>query len=135
MNPGVEIIDFTRPDGSRKNLFITNIPGVLHEDDVVIELRKIFDPFGLVYGAQVYPTQWKTGHKADNTAGETTSGYYAFVTFYSANAATKAKDELKGVVILGDQECKLFEDKDNVEETENIRTVKYVCLIELKVLD
>jgi hypothetical protein len=22
-----------------------------------------------VYGAQVYPTQWKTGHKADNTAG------------------------------------------------------------------
>jgi hypothetical protein len=36
MNPGVEIIDFTRPDGSRKNLFITNIPGVLHEDDVVV---------------------------------------------------------------------------------------------------
>jgi hypothetical protein len=39
--------------------------------------------------------------------GEITSGYYAFVTFYSANAATKAKDELKGVVILGDQECKV----------------------------
>ena len=36
-----------------------------------------------------------------------TSGYYAFVTFYSANAATRAKDELKGVVMLGEEECKV----------------------------
>ncbi|XP_045182575.2 RAD52 motif-containing protein 1-like [Mercenaria mercenaria] len=174
-HPTVEIIDFTRPDGSRKNLFISSIPAVLHEDDVVVELRRIFDPYGLVYGVQVYPTKWKSKQDSEQVTGETTSGYYAFVTFYSAIAATAAKDDLRGVVMLGDHECKiafakrkkdtidkhqlyftrcyeligyylgfnswstsiktLFEDKASGEETVHTKTVKYVCLMELKVLD
>ncbi|WAR16797.1 hypothetical protein MAR_031391 [Mya arenaria] len=55
----VEIIDFTRPDGSRKNLFITNIPGKLADEDVVYQLRETFEPYGLLFRVQVFPTQWK----------------------------------------------------------------------------
>jgi len=36
MSSDVEIIDFSRPDGSRKNLFITNIPASLTEEDIVV---------------------------------------------------------------------------------------------------
>lgn len=175
MNPSVEVIDFTRPDSSRKNLFITNIPSVLHEDSIVHELLKIFERYGLVYRVQVYPAQWKQKQETEQNNGEVTSGFYAFVTFYSAMSATAAKDDHKGVLILADQECKiafakrkkevlkkqqlyfsrcyelltyylgfnswstaiktLFEDKDVTEETVHTKTVKYVCLVELTVLD
>ena len=36
MSCGIEIIDFSRPDASRKNLFITNLPGTLTDADLVV---------------------------------------------------------------------------------------------------
>ena len=41
------------------------------------------------------------------TETKTKPGYYAFVTYYSAVAASQAKQVLNGAVILGDEECKV----------------------------
>lgn len=171
----VEIIDFYRPDASRRNLYITNIPQILTENDIVAKFHEIFEPYGLVYGAQVFPGQIRkreTAGKETTTAG---GGYYAFVTFYSVTAATRAKEDLNSVVLLDDNECKiafarrkkdatekqvlhftrcyeltnyylgfnswstaiktLFEDKESLAETEQTKTVKFVCLVELCIRD
>ncbi|XP_052763419.1 RAD52 motif-containing protein 1-like [Mya arenaria] len=172
----VEIIDFTRPDGSRKNLFITNIPGKLADEDVVYQLRETFEPYGLLFRVQVFPTQWKPkpGTEVENTEQQC-SGYYAFVTFYSAMEATKAKGALNSVVMRAGEECKIafakrkkelqekcslyftkcyelinhylgfnswsttlktmFEDKESVTDTSRTLYIKYVSLVELRVLD
>lgn len=175
MTSGVEIIDFCRPDSNRKNLFVTNIPSTLCEDEIVVKLRDVFEQYGLICGVQVYPAQWKPKYETDQNAGELTGCFYAFVTFYSAMEAARAKDDLRGVLMLADSECKvayakrkkdvvekiplyfkrcyelvnhylgfnswsteiktLFEDKENIQDTEHTRTVKYVCLAELTVTD
>lgn len=181
----VELIDFYRPDASRKNLYITNIPQTIPENDIVAKFHEIFKPYGLVYGVQVFPGQvWVRGERSENQTKLSNStgpghpaggGYYAFVTFYSATAANKAKEDLNSVLLLEENECKiayarrkkditdkqllhftrcyelinyylgfnswstsiktLFEDKDSVSETEQTKTIKYVCLVELCVTD
>lgn len=178
----VEIIDFYRPDASRKNLYITNIPQTITESDIVARFHEIFEPYGLVYGVQVFPGQvWLRGERTENQTGLTgagnpiVGGFYAFVTFYSAMAATRAKEDLNSVLLLEENECKiafarrkkdvtdkqllhftrcyeltnyylgfnswstsiktLFEDKDSVSETEQTKTIKFVCLVELCVRD
>ena len=44
----VEIIDFYRPDASRKNLYITNIPQTITESDIVVSI------FQAVYGQHCF---------------------------------------------------------------------------------
>jgi len=39
MGSHVEIIDFSRPDGSRRNLFISGIPAALCEEVIVVGLQ------------------------------------------------------------------------------------------------
>ena len=39
MGSHVEIIDFSRPDGSRRNLFISGIPAALCEEAIVVGLK------------------------------------------------------------------------------------------------
>ena len=46
----VEIIDFYRPDASRKNLYITNIPQTITESDIVVSI------FQAVYGPLCFLT-------------------------------------------------------------------------------
>ena len=72
------------------------------------KFHEIFEPYGLVYGVQVFPGQIRkceTAGKETTTAG---GGYYAFVTFYSVTAATRAKEDLNSVLLLDDNECKVF---------------------------
>ena len=81
------------------------------------KFHEIFKPYGLVYGVQVFPGQvWLRGERSENQtklsnstgAGNPTGGgYYAFVTFYSATAATKAKEDLNSVLLLEENECKV----------------------------
>ncbi|XP_052251148.1 RAD52 motif-containing protein 1-like isoform X2 [Dreissena polymorpha] len=183
MDPSkVEIIDFYRPDGSRKNLFITNIPGCLTEDEIVYQLYGIFEPFGLLYGVQVFPCSRRFPQATESENGgamsgskEQEPGYYAFVTFYSTMHASRVKESMNSVIMLAGSECKIayaksrkqlqerhplyvskcydlinyflgfnswsttiktmFEDTDSVQATPNTTYVKYVCLVELRVLD
>ena len=85
------------------------------------KFHEIFEPYGLIYGVQVFASQlcWR-GERTENQtnttgAGNPTSGgFYAFVTFYSSTAATKAKEDLNSVLLLGENECKVwFADRQN----------------------
>ncbi|KAK3576607.1 hypothetical protein CHS0354_023124 [Potamilus streckersoni] len=104
MYNGLEVIDFTRPDGSRRNLFITNIPASFHEDDIVSLFYTIFGKYGLIYGVQVFPFKWQLD---DKKSANQSGGYYGFVTFYSSLSAALAKEDLNNKVIIEGNECKI----------------------------
>lgn len=94
----LEIIEFRRPVESSKNLYITNISNELGEDVLTSYLEKSFSAFGLLYEVQV-------------CSGADLRSLYAFVKFYSSQAAARALHMTRGQLYLGGQHLK----------------VKYVC--------
>ena len=70
--------------------------------------HEVFEPYGLVYGVQVFPSQIRPkAESGENQSSEGCGGYYAFVTFYSSQAAAKAKEDLNSVLLLEENECKV----------------------------
>ncbi|XP_064597650.1 RAD52 motif-containing protein 1-like isoform X2 [Liolophura sinensis] len=111
MTNSIEIIDFFRPEGGRKNLFLSNISGSVSKDDV-----QVFPMYGRasnsVTGCSSLPATsgCRTApHTADSLPLQSVmmpnpglpTGWYAFVKFYSALAAGKAKVFLEGKLLFG----------------------------------
>ncbi|CAC5420241.1 RDM1 [Mytilus coruscus] len=99
MSCSVEIIDFKRPEGNRKNLYVNSIPGS-SEEDVQEYLYSVFSVYGLINGIQIY--SYSTSNQSVKVAG-----YYAFVTFYSVLAAHSAKESLSNKITIAGTECKI----------------------------
>ncbi|KAL5015335.1 hypothetical protein ScPMuIL_009605 [Solemya velum] len=124
MSDEIEIIEFKRPEGSRKNLFITGIPHS-SEDQIINCLHKVFEKYGLLYGVQIYPYSGPTKKVPACTTGSNVTngnqvgnGYYGFVTFYSTRDAHKAKDSLNNRVYICGSECKIAYAKRKKQDDE-----------------
>ncbi|XP_001630648.3 RAD52 motif-containing protein 1 [Nematostella vectensis] len=92
----VELIEFVRPESNDVNLYITGISKKLDAEQAEIKLRGIFSRFGLIYEVQVVDTLSSENVEGPQFLGGNTGGLYAFVKFYSAKAALRAKEEVNG---------------------------------------
>lgn len=74
-------------------------------------LHSSFSKYGLLYGTQVFPytprLQPPSPTRKDGQDASNQTGYYAFVNFYLAMSARRAKDDLNGKVNLNGTECKV----------------------------
>lgn len=133
-----EIIEFTRPDGNDKNLYITNISSNFDEAELQETLYERFSQYGLVYEVQVMtsglpanatsPAQQRAGscqseevapaavRRMDRDASDG-CGYYAFVKFYSAVDTSRALKELSGRLYWRGQHAKVRLAKRKIPST------------------
>ena len=70
-------------------------------------LYTTFSTYGLIYGTQLYPYSGQPVSDGESKTKAGGGGFYAFVTFYLAMAARKAKEELKSKIAIGNTECKV----------------------------
>ncbi|XP_015765918.1 PREDICTED: RAD52 motif-containing protein 1-like isoform X3 [Acropora digitifera] len=104
--PSVELIEFIRPYNNDVNLYITNISRRLDKETVQLKLQQIFSQYGLLYEVQVFNT-------SDNSEGTRIVGLinhrsiYAFIKFFSAKAAKRAKESISGKRLLDGQFLKV----------------------------
>lgn len=74
-------------------------------------LHSSFSKYGLLYGTQVFPytprLQPPSPTLKDGQGASNQTGYYAFVNFYLAMSARRAKDDLNGKVNFKGTECKV----------------------------
>lgn len=74
-------------------------------------LHSSFSKYGLLYGTQVFPytprLQPPSPTLKDGQGASNQTGYYAFVNFYLAMSARRAKDDLNGKVNFKGMECKV----------------------------
>jgi len=106
----VELIEFFRPHKNEVNLYVTNISRRLEKEVVQVKLLKIFSQFGLVYEVQVIDSSDSSEAPEESTVNCSDLNYsslYAFVKFYSARAAKKAKERISGKRLLGGQLLKV----------------------------
>ncbi|XP_022800798.1 RAD52 motif-containing protein 1-like isoform X2 [Stylophora pistillata] len=96
-SPKVELIEFFRPYKSEVNLYVTNISRRLEKEVVQVRLLDIFSQFGLIYEVQVMDSSDNSEEEINSNCGSS----YAFVKFYSARAARRAKENIHGKWILG----------------------------------
>ncbi|XP_076101495.1 RAD52 motif-containing protein 1-like [Mytilus galloprovincialis] len=122
MSCSVEIIDFKRPEGNRKNLYVNSIPGSSAED-VQEYLYSVFSLYGLIHGIQIYP--YSTSNQSEKVAG-----YYGFVTFYSVIAAHSAKESLSNKITISGTECKIAYAKRK-KDTQTVTTLHFAKCQEL----
>ncbi|XP_060073004.1 RAD52 motif-containing protein 1-like [Ylistrum balloti] len=127
----LEILEFIRPEGNNKNLYITGIPW-MEEAEIIDKFYQLFTVFGPVYGIRLCPASIKISRPvsepdtppfnsqkreapADSDKEKSTppdynkeqNGYYAFVTFYLAMSAKRAKDDLNCRLVIQGNECKI----------------------------
>ncbi|OWF49510.1 RAD52 motif-containing protein 1-like [Mizuhopecten yessoensis] len=127
----LEILEFIRPEGNNKNLYITGIPW-MEEAEILDKFYQLFTTYGPVYGIRLCPASIKISRPVsepdtppfncrvgialnDTDKDKSTppggnneqNGYYAFVTFYLAMSAKRAKDNLKSRLIIQGNECKI----------------------------
>ncbi|XP_020628514.1 RAD52 motif-containing protein 1-like [Orbicella faveolata] len=106
----VELIEFFRPHKNEVNLYVTNISRRLEKEVVQVKLLEIFSQFGLVYEVQVIDSSDSSEAPEESTVNCSELNYsslYAFVKFYSARAAKKAKERINGKRLLGGQILKV----------------------------
>jgi len=94
-----EIIEFIRPDKNECNLFITNLPCELSDEDVYDILYGQFSEYGLLYEIQVKRDAAGRANGDDNV--------YAFVKYFSTLVAARAKRELTGRLFLRGQHVRM----------------------------
>ncbi|XP_069140409.1 RAD52 motif-containing protein 1-like [Argopecten irradians] len=134
----LEILEFIRPEKNSKNLYITGIPW-MEEADITDKFYQLFTAFGPVYGIRLFPASIKISRpvcehdtppftRTSNTSTDKLTptedkneqnGYYAFVTFYLAMSAKRAKEHLKCRLVIQGNECKITTAK---RKTEVVRT-------------
>ncbi|XP_068735033.1 RAD52 motif-containing protein 1-like [Montipora capricornis] len=108
----VELIGFVRPYHNDVNLYVTNISRRLDKETVQVKLQKIFSQYGLLYEVQVFHSLENleapiSDETALNGSNLNQSSIYAFVKFYSAKAAKRAKESLSGKRLLDGQFLKV----------------------------
>ncbi|XP_074607396.1 RAD52 motif-containing protein 1-like [Acropora palmata] len=110
--PSVELIEFIRPYNNDVNLYITNISRRLDKETVQLKLQQIFSQCGLLYEVQVFNTSENSEapiseETALNGNSINHSSIYAFVKFFSAKAAKRAKESISGKRLLDGQFLKV----------------------------
>ncbi|KAL9962063.1 hypothetical protein ACROYT_G031131 [Oculina patagonica] len=106
----VELIEFFRPYKNEINLYVTNISRRLEKETVQVKLLDIFSQFGLVYEVQVIDSSDSLEAPEESSVNCMDLNYsslYAFVKFYSARAARRAKEGVSGKRLLGGQFLKV----------------------------
>ncbi|XP_013410519.1 RAD52 motif-containing protein 1-like [Lingula anatina] len=102
----VDLIEFMYPTDNLKNLYLTRIPLEYTDDELTAKLEEIFSKYGLLFEIQVFN---KSGTERDNdstTVGESAAqiqqytGGFAFIKYYSAVDAARAKSDLNNKLIL-----------------------------------
>ncbi|CAH3141419.1 unnamed protein product, partial [Pocillopora meandrina] len=104
-SPKVELIEFFRPYKNEVNLYVTNISRRLEKEMVQVKLLEIFSQFGLIYEVQVMDSS--DNSEASEEINSNCASSYAFVKFYSAREARRAKESTHGKWILGGQFLKV----------------------------
>ncbi|XP_033756889.1 RAD52 motif-containing protein 1-like [Pecten maximus] len=132
----LEILEFIRPEKNSKNLYITGIPW-MQEAEIIDKFYQLFTVYGPVYGIRLCPASIKISRPvsepdtppfnrtADTNIDKSTppvdqnepNGYYAFVTFYLAMSAKRAKENLKCRLVIRGNECKISTAKRKKEIT------------------
>ncbi|XP_035666729.1 RAD52 motif-containing protein 1-like [Branchiostoma floridae] len=102
--PAPELVEFIRPNSSDKVLYVSRISGSLAEEEVYFKLCKAFEQYGLVNEIQVMKPSVQLQPAAEGQQEERLTGYfYAFVKFYLARDAAKARAGLNGKYFIGGQ--------------------------------
>ncbi|XP_072042392.1 RAD52 motif-containing protein 1-like [Amphiura filiformis] len=119
MASSLEIIEFKRPDESEKNLYVTGISKKLSEQEVHEHLYQLFSSYGALYDVVVNVSEpCSTETQPASTEGDVPgvssstnqafgNGYYAYVKFYSSQAALNAILAISGRYILKGQLLKV----------------------------
>ncbi|CAH1254346.1 RDM1 [Branchiostoma lanceolatum] len=102
--PSPEIVEFVRPNTSDKVLYVSRISRKLPEEEIYFKLCKAFEQYGLINDVQVVkpPAQLQTSAEGQQEE-RLTECYYAFIKFYLARDAAKARAGLNGKYFTGGQ--------------------------------
>ncbi|XP_019627112.1 PREDICTED: RAD52 motif-containing protein 1-like [Branchiostoma belcheri] len=100
--PSLELVEFVRPYTSDKILYVSKISSQLSEGEVYFRLCKAFEPYGLINDVHVVKPSVRL-QTATEGQQEERSYYYAFVKFYLARDAAKARAGLNGKYLIGRQ--------------------------------
>ncbi|XP_027042436.1 RAD52 motif-containing protein 1-like [Pocillopora damicornis] len=134
-SPKVELIEFFRPYKNEVNLYVTNLSRRLEKEMVQVKLLEIFSQFGLIYEVQVMDSS--DNSEASEEINSNCASSYAFVKFYSAREARRAKESTHGKWILGGQFLKLdkLENRSETEDSQEKTNAVYRCVVRLEIKD
>ncbi|XP_077990712.1 RAD52 motif-containing protein 1-like [Glandiceps talaboti] len=101
MASNIEVIEFKIPDCRENNLYLTCIKGHYDEDELVMKLYEVFSQLGHLYDVQVKASNYPVIQDCEEEQEHSVKCFYAFVKYYSTNAAQQARHTLNGKPLFG----------------------------------
>nr|XP_006814426.1 PREDICTED: RAD52 motif-containing protein 1-like [Saccoglossus kowalevskii] len=100
MSSIVEIIEFKQPDYIDNTLYVCGMKGRYDEIQLAAKLNDTFSRFGLLYNVQVHVGKLIAINEEEDDNETPIKSYYAFVKYYSHNAAVQARRIMNGRTLM-----------------------------------